>query len=272
MQRQIAFIGAGNMAASLIGGLLRAGTPAGSIVAADPAPEQRQRLAASGIATTADNVAAINDANVIVLAVKPQVMRTVVRNLRDHLDHRPLLISIAAGVTTASIATWSRADAPIVRCMPNTPALYGAGITALFANDRVEPGQRALARDILAAAGEVLWVEAEAQLDAVTAVSGSGPAYFFYLMEAMVQAGTRLGLAPDVAARLTVSTAYGAAVMARETGTDPAGLRRNVTSPGGTTERAIAVLDDASVQHAFREAIEQAAIRSRELAEQFGKQ
>lgn len=258
------------MASSLIGGLLRSGTRPDQIIAADPAADQLSKIAALGVATTPDNHQAIADADAVILAVKPQVMAAVVSNLAPHLASDVLIVSIAAGVTSASIASWSRPELAIVRCMPNTPALYGAGITAMFANDHVQPRHKALAADVLGAAGEVLWVDAESDLDAVTAVSGSGPAYFFYLMEAMAAAGQKLGLDPKVALQLTVATAQGAALMARQSGIAPSQLRNNVTSPGGTTERAIAVLDAAHVQQTIRTAIEQAALRSAELAHEFG--
>ncbi len=268
---KIAFIGAGNMASSLIGGLLRAGTPDGDLIASDPSATQLAKVAELGIETTPDNNDAAHGADAVVLAVKPQVMSAVVKGLAAALPRDALLLSIAAGVTTHSIAKWTRGDVAIVRCMPNTPALYGAGITALYATAHVSPQQRRLAAEILSAAGQVVWVDEESQLDAVTALSGSGPAYFFYLMEAMTAAGERLGLSADIASALTLATAYGSAVMARESGTDPAQLRVGVTSPGGTTERAVRVLDDSNVRATIEHAIEQAAIRSRELAEQFGK-
>ncbi len=266
---RIAFIGAGNMASSLIGGLLRAGAAVGDIIAADPAAEQRAKIAALGIRAATDNVEAVRDATVVVLAVKPQVMKSVVTGLADCLPDGVLLVSIAAGITSASIADWCGDSHGIVRCMPNTPALYGAGITALYANGNVTPQQKQAAQHILGAVGEVIWVEHEADLDAVTAVSGSGPAYFFLLMEAMISAGSQLGLDHAVATKLTLATANGAAIMARETGVDPAQLRRNVTSPGGTTEAAVTALETAGVRDAFAEAITRAASRSRELAKQF---
>ena len=156
--------------------------------------------------------------------------------------------------------------------MPNTPALYGAGVTALFANDRVTAQQTAAAESILSAAGHVIWVAQESAIDAVTAVSGSGPAYFFYLMEAMIDAGVALGLDVETARTLTLKTAYGAAVMANESANAPAELRRNVTSPGGTTERAISVLDDGRCKPLIERAVREAAQRSVELATEFGAQ
>jgi len=267
---RVAFIGAGNMAAALVGGLMRAGTAASSLVAADPSAAQRQKLTELGVPTTDDNAVAVRDASVIVLAVKPQVLGSVVTELRGVLRPDQLIVSIAAGVPTSAIRRWCGGAASIVRCMPNTPALYGVGISALFANDDVAPQQAVLAEEILRAAGEVVWVERESELDAVTAVSGSGPAYFFYLMEAMTEAAMDLGLSADLARRLVLETAYGAAVMAREGDIGAAELRRNVTSPGGTTERALSVLDQNDVRTTFRDAIGQAAVRSRELASEFG--
>jgi pyrroline-5-carboxylate reductase len=270
MADKIAFIGAGNMARSLVGGLLKHGLPAETIVAADPDASQRSTIAALGVATTASNAAAAADAATIVLAVKPQAMRSVVLELRPALDRKQLLISIAAGVPSGAIERWCSQPLGIVRCMPNTPALYGAGVTALFANNWATPQQRAAAEATLAAVGHVIWVADEAALDAVTAVSGSGPAYFFYLMEAMIAAGVELGLDEETARTLTLRTASGAALMATQSGIAPAQLRRNVTSPGGTTERAIAVLDANRCRTALIDALRQAANRSAELASEFG--
>jgi pyrroline-5-carboxylate reductase len=270
MSERIAFIGAGNMATALAGGLLRAGTAAGDLVAADPIDAQRERIARLGVTVTDDNAAAVAGAAVIVLAVKPQVLGEVVVGLRAHLAPNQLLLSIAAGVSTSAIAGWCERPLAIVRCMPNTPALHGAGIAALFANERVGARERTLAEAVLRAAGDVVWVDDEGMLDAVTAVSGSGPAYFFYLMESMIDAAKSLGLDDALARRLTLATAYGAAVMARDSADSPAQLRRNVTSPGGTTERAVGVFDGADVRATVVRAIRSAADRSRELAAEFG--
>lgn len=265
----IAFVGAGNMATSLVSGLLAAGTPPESIRASDPADHQRQRLAAKGIATFADNDQAVSGADAVVLAVKPQVMQQVLRPLA--LEPGQVVISIAAGVPLSALAAWSAPDTPIVRCMPNTPALLGAGITGLFANDAVTAAHRQIADAILEAAGKTLWVDDEARLDAVTAVSGSGPAYFFYLMEAMIDAGVAPGLPREDAATLTLETAYGAARMAREGSDDPARLRANVTSPGGTTERALSILDAGGTRETVHQAVAGAAQRARELAEEIAR-
>lgn len=265
----IAFVGAGNMARSLIGGLLASSYDAARIRACDPSPEQRAAAAALGVAVAADNAAAIATADVVVLAVKPQVMGTVTAALPLSCDQ--LVISIAAGVPIASIERWSSAAQPVVRCMPNTPALLGAGVTGLYANPAVGTTGRMLAERILGAAGRTIWVENEDQLDAVTAVSGSGPAYFFYLMEAMIEAGQALGLSKAVAEELTLETAYGAALMARQRNAEPALLRRNVTSPGGTTERALNILENAGVRRSVAAAVGGAAERARELAREFAQ-
>jgi pyrroline-5-carboxylate reductase len=270
MADKIAFIGAGNMAKSLVGGLLRHGYPPASIVAADPDASQRFGMAALGVEVFDSNEKAVGDAASIVLAVKPQVMQGVVQSLKAALRTDQLLISIAAGVPSTAIARWAPQDIGIVRCMPNTPALYGVGVTALFANKCVTAQQIAAAEAILSAAGHVIRVAHESALDAVTAVSGSGPAYFFYLMEAMIDAGVALGLDAETARTLTLKTAYGAAVMANESADVPAQLRRNVTSPGGTTERASAVLDEGRCKSLIERAVQAAAQRSVELATEFG--
>jgi pyrroline-5-carboxylate reductase len=265
----VAFIGAGNMARSLIAGLLAAGADPRRIRASDPQPDQRERLTPLGVAAYEDNDQAVAGATVVVLAVKPQAMQTVVEALR--LDGRPLIISIAAGVPLSALRRWLPPGTPLVRCMPNTPALLSAGITGMYGDGNLSQEHRAVADGVLAAAGTTVWVPREALLDAVTAISGSGPAYFFYLMEAMVDAGVALGLDPETARLLTLETAFGAARMARE-GDDPPGhLRANVTSPGGTTERALSILDAAGAREAIERAIAGAAERARELAEGFGR-
>jgi pyrroline-5-carboxylate reductase len=268
----LAFIGAGNMAASIIGGLVGKGFAPQHIVASDPQPATLERLkAVAPVRTVEDNAEAIAAADVVVLAVKPQVLRAVLEPLGAALQQRrPLIISIAAGIQIASIERWLGAPLPIVRCMPNTPALVRCGATGLFANAAVDAQQRALADDILRAVGIALWVDSEAQLDAVTAVSGSGPAYFFLVMEAMQAAGERLGLAPEVARSLTLQTALGAAQMALGSDVDSAELRRRVTSPNGTPERAIAAFEDGGLRALFDRALLACCDRSRELARELG--
>jgi pyrroline-5-carboxylate reductase len=269
---QLAFIGAGNMASALIGGLVKQGFTAERMIASDPMPTMLDKLrSVAPVRTTSDNIAAVENADVIVLAVKPQVMKHVLQPLASTLQQRkPLIISIAAGIEIASIARWLGGDLPIVRCMPNTPALVQLGATGLFANASVNAEQKKLADSILRAVGIALWVDKESQLDAVTAVSGSGPAYFFLVMEAMQAAGEKLGLSRDVAAQLTLQTALGAARMAIDSDVDVVELRRRVTSPNGTTERAIASFESDNLRGIFEHALNACDARSRELAKELG--
>ncbi|MHC8307818.1 pyrroline-5-carboxylate reductase [Pseudomonas sp. PB3P13] len=268
---RIAFIGAGNMAASLIGGLRAKGLDAGQIRASDPGAETRAKVKAEhGIDVFADNAEAINDADVVVLAVKPQAMKAVCEAIRPSLKPDQLIVSIAAGITCASMNNWLGAQ-PIVRCMPNTPALLRQGVSGLFATAEVTAQQRQQAQELLSAVGIALWLNEEQQLDAVTAVSGSGPAYFFLLIEAMTAAGVKLGLPADVAAQLTVQTALGAAHMAVSSDVDAAELRRRVTSPSGTTEAAIKSFQAGGFEALVEKALGAAAHRSAEMAEQLGQ-
>ena len=242
----IGFIGGGNMARSLIGGLLASGGDPDHIWVAEPDAGHRELLRGRfGVHTGADNREIATRSEVIVLAVKPQVLCSVAEELTDIVQTRqPLMISIAAGVREPDIRRWLGGEAAIVRTMPNTPALVGSGATALFANAQVNDEQRQLAESIMRSVGLTVWVEQERMLDAVTALSGSGPAYFFLLMEALEKMGVQLGLDPEVARLLTLQTAFGAAKMALESPENPAALRARVTSPGGTTERAISVFQD----------------------------
>ncbi|SFB23586.1 pyrroline-5-carboxylate reductase [Pseudomonas sp. NFIX10] len=268
---RIAFIGAGNMAASLIGGLRAKGLDASLIRASDPGEETRTRVSAEhGIETFADNAQAIDGVDVIVLAVKPQAMKTVCEALRPSLKPHQLVVSIAAGITCASMNNWL-GEQPIVRCMPNTPALLRQGVSGLFATPRVTAEQRQQAETLLSAVGLALWLDTEQQLDAVTAVSGSGPAYFFLLIEAMTAAGEKLGLTRETAAQLTLQTALGAAHMAVSSDVDAAELRRRVTSPAGTTEAAIKSFQAGGFEALVEKALGAAAHRSAEMAEQLGQ-
>ena len=268
---RIAFIGAGNMASSLIGGLLAKGLDAAQIRASDPGAETRARVSAEhGIELFADNAQAVQDADVIVIAVKPQVMKAVCQDLRAHLEPHQLLISIAAGITCTSLQNWL-GNQPLVRCMPNTPALLGKGVSGLFATAAVTAEQRQQAEDLLSAVGIAVWVDTEAQIDAVTAVSGSGPAYFFLLIEAMADAGVKLGLPREVAKQLAEQTALGAAHMAVGSDVDAAELRRRVTSPAGTTEAAIKSFQADGFAATVEKALSAAAHRSAEMAEQLGQ-
>ena len=255
------------MAQCLLRGLIDAGHEAGRLVASDPDAACREAVASLGASAVERNQDAVDRADVVVLAVKPQALPTVLQELQMPTDQ--LLVSICAGVPIAGIAAATAAAQPIVRTMPNTPALLCAGVTALCANAAASERQRALAERILAAVGKTVWVADEALLDAVTAVSGSGPAYFFHLMEAMIAAGRGLGLPDGLAATLTIETALGAALMARQGAQSPAELRRRVTSPGGTTEAALNTLSDHRTDQALVEAIGAACGRSKELAQAF---
>ena len=268
MNQTIAFVGAGNMARSLIGGLIADGYPAQLIQATDPAAEQRQRLQERfGIPVTADNRAAVAAADIVVLAVKPQVMREVATSLADVVQQRrPLVVSIAAGIREPALDRWLGGGAAVVRCMPNTPALVQAGATGLYANSRVSAEQREAAETVMRAVGVTVWVDDEALLDSVTGLSGSGPAYFFLVIEALENAGVELGLSREQARLLTLQTAFGAARMALESDQDPASLRRQVTSPGGTTERAIGILQDGGLEALFSKAVAGARQRCQELS------
>jgi pyrroline-5-carboxylate reductase len=268
---RIAFIGAGNMAASLIGGLRAKGLDAAHIRASDPGAETRARVGTEhGIEVFADNADAIQDADVVVLAVKPQAMKAVCEAIRPSLKPNQLVVSIAAGITCASMNNWLGAQ-PIVRCMPNTPALLRQGVSGLYATTEVNAEQRQQAQELLSAVGVALWLDEEQQLDAVTAVSGSGPAYFFLLIEAMTAAGVKLGLPAEIAAQLTVQTALGAAHMAVASDVDAAELRRRVTSPAGTTEAAIKSFQAGGFEALVEKALGAAAHRSAEMAEQLGR-
>jgi pyrroline-5-carboxylate reductase len=268
----IAFIGAGNMASSIIGGLIAKGFAADAIIASDPYPQSLVNLRTiAAVRTTADNHTAISGADVVVLAVKPQVMKPILEDLASSIQaQQPLIVSIAAGIETSSLDRWLGGNMAIVRCMPNTPALVQSGATALYANAKVTAPQRELADQILRAVGIALWVEQESELDAVTAVSGSGPAYFFLVMEAMQAAGEQLGLSADTAKQLTLQTALGAAQMAIASDVDVAELRRRVTSPGGTTEQAIKVFEDDGLRELFYRALTACRDRSEQLARSLG--
>ncbi|MDM8349063.1 pyrroline-5-carboxylate reductase [Pseudomonas sp. sp1636] len=268
---RIAFIGAGNMAASLIGGLRAQGVDASSIRASDHGAEQRAKISAEhGIHAFASNAEAIQGCDLIVLAVKPQVIKDVCLDLAAHLDAGQLVVSIAAGISCASLEHWLGARA-IVRCMPNTPALLRQGVSGLYANNLVSAQQRQQAEQLLGAVGLALWLDEEQLIDAVTAVSGSGPAYFFLLMEAMTAAGEKLGLPRDTAAQLTLHTALGAARMAVASDVDASELRRRVTSPAGTTEAAIKTFQAGGFEALVEQALNAAAQRSAQLAEQLGR-
>ncbi len=268
----IGFIGAGNMANSLICGLLATGFPVSRLWAADPDQQQRARLSGNqDIHVTSDNEELVSQVGVVVLAVKPQVLADIVKPLHGQLlERKSLVISIAAGITTAALNQWLP-DVPVIRCMPNTPALVSQGMTGLFATSVVSNQQKQAADMIMQAVGETVWLEDEALIDSVTAVSGSGPAYFFLMMEAMEAAAVRLGLSPETASVLVKQTALGAATMVSETGEAPAQLRHNVTSPGGTTEKAIGIFEQNDYQSLVAEALQGAHDRSLELSKIIGQ-
>lgn len=269
----IVFIGGGNMARSLIGGLVADGIAAEHIHVVDTQPDVLDSLQLQyGVQTDHDLATAISGADVIVLAVKPQQMQDVMKLLSAELPDNALLISIAAGIRLDDMQRWlARPATPIVRAMPNTPALVQAGATALFANEAVTGTQREQAESILRAVGLTIWLDDEAKMDAVTALSGSGPAYFFLVMEAMENAAIELGLPQETARLLCLETAFGAAKMALESGVPAAKLRQQVTSPGGTTERAIHELEDGGLHGLFENALVAAALRARELGVQLGQ-
>lgn len=264
----IAFIGGGAMARSLIAGLIADGIPATSIRVAEPIGALREALQRDfGVAVMADNADAAADAPTWVLAAKPQVMREVCEGLAGQAQgQHPLLISIAAGITTVQLDRWLGGDVAIVRAMPNTPALLGAGVSGLFANARVDPAGCRRAERLLAAAGETVWLTDETKMDAVTAVSGSGPAYLFLLAESMLEAARSEGLSAEVARTLVLQTLLGAARMLTEDDVPPAELRQRVTSPGGTTQAAIESLQAGGFNRLVAQAIRAATQRGRQLS------
>jgi pyrroline-5-carboxylate reductase len=273
MTRRIGFVGGGNMAGAMIGGLLANGIPAHSILASDPSQATREGLTSRyGIRVMENNPELASLVDILVLAVKPQVLAEVARGLRSTAQARkPLVLSIAAGIEISSLQTWLGGDIAVVRAMPNSPCLVRQGITALYANEQTTNEQRILAQQAMEAVGTVIWVPGENLMDAVTAVSGSGPAYFFLLMEAMEQGARQMGLPMEVAWALTLHTGVGAARMALESGQDLAQLRKNVTSPGGTTAAALAVFESAGLRDIVERALVNARDRGREIARDFGQ-
>lgn len=270
--RTIAFIGAGNMAGSLIGGLVADGYNAARIYASDIDGEKLASLSARfGTRSASDNFDAVKRSDVVVLAVKPQAIEMVVNDLAEAIQHyRPLVISIAAGVREAHLRKWLGSGVALIRAMPNTPAMLQAGATVLHAGVGITQQQKSIAETILRSVGLTCWVKDEALMDAVTALSGSGPAYFFLVMEAMEQVGTELGLPAGTARLLTLQTALGAARMAMESSEGPATLRSYVTSPGGTTESALKTLEAGGIRDIFRQALIAAKERSEALSAMLG--
>lgn len=271
MKTSLAFIGAGNMASSIIGGLISQGIAAKGIVACDPNQESLNALQDEyGINISKDNAQA-GTADVVLIAVKPQVMKPVLNALAPHLSESSLIVSVAAGITAAQISQWLGREQAIVRCMPNTPALVKVGACGLYANSEVSQDQRSMVETLLSGIGISQWVKQESLIDVVTATSGSGPAYYFLMMEAMIDSAMSLGLDRDTANTLVLQTALGAATLAKESDCDVAELRRRVTSPKGTTESAINTFIDQGliklVDNAMRAANDRSIALSKELGE-----
>jgi pyrroline-5-carboxylate reductase len=268
MTSSIAFIGGGNMARSLIGGLVARGQDPATIRVAEPVQALRDALAADfGVLVFADGAQAVENASTWVLATKPQVLRAVCESLALHAQAtQPLVVSIAAGITASQLERWLGGGIAVVRTMPNTPALLGAGVTGLFASDRADTEGRGFAESLLSAAGQTVWIDDESRMDAVTALSGSGPAYVFLLAEAMVDAGIKEGLPAEAARTLALQTVLGAARMLTESSVDAAELRRRVTSPNGTTQAAIEAFEAGGLRELVADAIHAARVRGAELS------
>ena len=268
--QKIGFIGAGNMARSLIGGLISSGVKSDNLFAADPGEDTRKALSEDfSIQTFAENQKLVDECDVIVFAVKPQVLKMVATPLEA--KESALYLTIAAGIPGESLNNWLGSNKAIVRAMPNTPSLVLSGASGLYANAHVSEEQKEIAESILRAVGVTVWVDDEAQLNAVTALSGSGPAYFFMVMEAMEKAGEELGLPADTARLLAIQTGFGATKLALEMDDSPADLRKKVTSPGGTTEQAIKTFEEQGLIDIFSKAMTAARDRAKELAEELGK-
>lgn len=266
---RLAFIGGGNMAKSLIGGLIDKGFSSRCISVSDPVEKNLDQLNRKfGIATTSDNSIAAKDVDLIVLCVKPQILESVCKELQASLNQTPPAISIAAGIPLSLLMDWLGEDTPIIRCMPNTPALVQSGAAGMFANQKVDKKLRNLAEEIFDAVGLCCWLEKEEDIDLVTAVSGSGPAYFFLFMEAMEKVAIDLGLDQEISRKLIIQTVLGAAKMAAESDMNPSELRSCVTSPGGTTEKAVNAFLEGDIMGLFNKAMNKALERATEMAEE----
>lgn len=270
--QRITFIGAGNMASAIFKGMLANGYPADHITATAPDDKALKALSDElGIQTTTDNKAAIEQSDVVVLAVKPQMMKSVCEDLAEQaVKTRPLFISVAAGLHADTLNQWLGGEQAIVRCMPNTPSLVKTGVSGLFALPQVTKAQRDFADQLLSGIGIVEWVDDEPMLDVVTAISGSGPAYFFMIFEAMEKAAIELGMPADSARRLILQTGLGAVRMVEETGEEPGQLKRNVMSPKGTTERAIHTFEQEGMDAMFLKAMRACADRADEMSRELG--
>jgi pyrroline-5-carboxylate reductase len=267
---KIAFIGGGNMASCIIGGMLANGFSAQQIRVSDPGEQARANVQETyGIAASSDNHAAVDGADIVILAVKPQVMGPVVSDLAPSLNPTSAVVSIAAGIQIADLQNWLGDKQAIVRAMPNTPAMVQTGATGLFANALINSQQKEAIQAIFNAVGIACWVDSEALIDAVTAVSGSGPAYFFLVMEVMQKVARELGLAEQTAEQLTIQTALGAAKMASTGNLNTSQLRQQVTSPGGTTHAAIETFRAGGIEESFRQAMQAALNRAEEMSKEF---
>jgi len=263
----LAIIGAGNMGASLVQGLLRDGYPSEKITVADPDETKLKYFVAKNIRVSTHNENAIKNAEIVLFAIKPQMMHSVLQSLKEMLQkQKTLIISIAAGIRTENISQIISSNPSIVRVMPNTPAIIGCSASVLFANKHVTQNEKNLAESILRAVGLTVWIQNENLMDAVTALSGSGPAYFFLVMEILQKAGEKLGLSSELSRILTLQTAFGAAKMALESDKNVNALRSEVTSKGGTTEAAMQVLEKENIRNIFEKALNAACTRSHELA------
>ena len=270
-QANMVFIGgAGNMAGAVIGGLVASGYPAAHIVATGRNEQKLREFAArTGVQTSTDNAAAVAAADVLVLSVKPQMMKALCVELAPIVsERRPLVITLAAGIPLAAYQRWLGAGVPIVRAMPNTPALVGTGVTGLFAGEGVSEAQKKIATAMAEAVGIALWVDEESGIDQVIAVSGSGPAYYFQFMESMIDAAEKAGMPRADAERLTLQTALGAAKLAVASDVDVAQLKRNVMSPNGTTERAVKRFQDGGLPQLVEQAMRDCAARAAEMAKE----
>jgi pyrroline-5-carboxylate reductase len=266
----IVFIGGGNMASCLVGGTIANGFDPGDILVSEPNETSRDKLKQEfGVAVSEDNQAAVANATVVVLAVKPQIMRKVALALAPALKGQTVVVSIAAGISVESLQGWLGSSAAIIRAMPNTPSLVLVGATALFANQLATEPQKDIVFKIFQSVGYCCWVEREDQINAVIALSGSGPAYFFRILEIMQQVGQELGLSEEIARELASHTALGAAQMAKKSTSSPSELRRQVTSPGGTTERALSTFQKEGLETIFRRAMTSAVKRAEEMSEDF---
>lgn len=271
ISKTIAVIGAGHMGACLIGGLINKGHAPDSIWVSDPNSDKLQALKNEfQVQVTSENKKAIQSADFIILAVKPKQVLPVIRELSEIiLNNKPLVISIAAGIRTKSLEKILGTSIPIIRAMPNTASLIGCGVTGVFANPLITPAHREATEELLEAFGSVVWINKEDWMDSVTALSSSGLAYFFRLMETFIQAGAEMGLPPEVSENLTLQTAYGAALMALESGLNVAELRKRVISKGGTTEAAFKVMEEHHLTDIYKKALLAAKNRSEEMSTEF---